>query len=80
VACIQLDKGLVNKASLISLEPFVNVIIDSSGEFGRLVAKVKLTPDAVTQFHEFQYPINSMNVRLLIGSLERVLCVFAIRG
>jgi hypothetical protein len=79
-ACMKLDAGEVDEARLPTMEPYLQVKIDRTGEFGRLLATVAITPDNISQFHEFRYPIDPSYVRLLIDSLRRVLVRYPVRG
>ena len=77
--CVRLEAGAVESATLPTMEPYLQVTIDRSGEFKGLLATVKLTPDDVTQFHEFQFPIDPSYLPKLIASLRSVLGRLPIR-
>jgi len=62
------------------MEPYVRATIDRSGKSKSLRAKVKLTPDNVSQFHEFRVPIDPSDLLRLISSLRAVLSRLPIRG
>jgi hypothetical protein len=79
-ACTSLEAGKCDEAVLPTTEPYVQVRIDRTGEFGRLLATVAITPDNVSQFHEFRYPIDPTYLRLLMDSLRRVLARYPVRG
>jgi hypothetical protein len=79
-ACTCMDAGESDEAVLPTMEPYLQVTIDRTGDFGGLVANVKVTPDNISQFHEFRYPIDPSYIRLLMDSLHRVLARYPVRG
>lgn len=78
-ACIALEDGRSERAELPTMEPYLQITIDRSGDYRGLVVKVKVTPDNVTQFHEFHFPIDSSYLRILIEALRGVLARLPIR-
>lgn len=79
-ACKKLDSGDVDLAALDTMEPYLRIKVDRSGDFRTLLATVMLTPDNVTQFHEFRYPIDPSYLKGLITALGVVLKRLPVRG
>jgi hypothetical protein len=96
--CVRLEGGDIDRATLPTMEPYLQIKLDPpgefkwlsrapefkglfrSGEFKGLVATVKLSPDNVTQFHEFLFPVDQSCLPRLIASLRGVLGRLPIRG
>jgi len=78
--CTRLSTNQITAAKLEPLEPYLTVTIDHSGEFNGLLATFKITPDLLTQFHEFRFPIDQSDLARLIESLRILLARFPLRG
>ncbi|MBI1190673.1 MAG: hypothetical protein GC200_08360 [Tepidisphaera sp.] len=79
-ACVALESGMADEAELPTMEPYLRVRIDRSGEFRGLVATVEMTPDNLTQFHEFRFPIDASYLPRLADAIRRVLAEYPIRN
>lgn len=79
-ACQRLLDGQSETAPLAPTEPYLDITVDRSGEFKGLVAITKITPDNITQFHEFRFSIDPSDLARLVKSLKVVLAAFPIRG
>jgi hypothetical protein len=79
-ACTIMEAGESDEAELPTMEPYLRVRIERTGNFGGLVANVKIIPDNVLQFHEFRYPIDASYIRPLMDSIRRVLARYPVRG
>lgn len=78
--CQRLWEGQIETASLATIERSLEITVDRSGNYNGLVATAKITPDNVTQFHEFRFPIDQSDLARLVKSLAVVLAAFPIRG
>lgn len=79
-SCVSLNEGHANEATLPTMEPYLQVTISHSRKFKGLVAIVKLSPDNVSQFHEFRFPIDQSHIPRLILDLRKTLSRFPIRA
>ncbi|HYE61988.1 MAG TPA: hypothetical protein VD997_08315 [Phycisphaerales bacterium] len=78
--CVKLQAGQADHATLPTMEPYLWATIDHSGGYKGLLATIKLTPDNVSQFHEFRFPIDLTYLARLIQSLRVILARLPIRG
>lgn len=78
--CQRLWEGQVETATLVTMEPYLEITVDRSGNYKGLVATAKITPDNLTQFHEFRIPIDQSDLARLVKSLAVVLAAFPVRG
>ncbi len=74
-----MNKSLSGEADLVSLEPelVVELKMDSPG---KISMRVEITPDNITQEHNFQFEIDQSYLVGLIESCRRVLAKYPIRG
>lgn len=79
-SCVSLNDGRTGEAAMPTMEPYLQVTINRSGEFNGLVAIVKLTPNNISQFHEFRFPIDPSYLPRLIVSLKQTLNRFPVRA
>jgi hypothetical protein len=78
-SCEGMSKTLSGEADLVSLERelVVELKMDSPG---RLSMRVEITPDHMTQEHNFQFEIDQTYLAGLIESCRKVLAKYPIRG
>jgi hypothetical protein len=79
-ACRRLLNGESDTAALAPMEPYLDITIDREAEPKGLVTTVKITPDNVTEFHEFRFPIEPSHVEKLIESISVVLSRLPLRS
>jgi hypothetical protein len=74
-----MNKSLSGEADLVSLEPelVVELKMDS---LGKISMRVEITPDHITQEHNFQFEIDQSYLVGLIESCRRVIAKYPIRG
>lgn len=74
-----MNRTLSGEADLVSLEPelVVELKMDSPG---RISMRVEITPDHMTQEHNFHFEIDQSYLRSLIESCRKVLAKYPIRG
>ena len=74
-----MNKSLSGEADLVSLEPelVVELKMDSPG---KISMRVEITPDHITQEHNFQFEIDQSYLMGLIESCRKVLAKYPIKG
>ena len=74
-----MNKSLSGEADLVSLEPelVVELKMDSPG---KISMRVEITPDHITQEHNFQFEIDQSYLVELIESCCKVLAKYPIKG
>jgi hypothetical protein len=75
----RLDRTLDGTASLTCLEPNLNVFIEANTR-GHAVATIKITPDHLTQSHEFVFEIDQSYLKPLISQCRQVLKDYPIKS
>jgi hypothetical protein len=74
-----LDRTLVGTASLTCLEPNLAVEVRGS-ETGQVTAIVKLTPEPVTQSHEFTFELDQTYLKPAIAMGRAILARYPAKG
>jgi hypothetical protein len=74
-----MNKSLSGEADLVSLEPelVVELKMDSPG---KISMRVEITPDHMTQEHNFQFEIDQSYLVGLIESCRKILAKYPMRG
>jgi hypothetical protein len=75
----EMNKSLSGEANLVSLEPELCVEL-SVKELGQISMRVEITPDHMTQEHNFQFEIDQSYLPSLIESCRKVLAKYPIKG
>ena len=70
---------LAGSASLKCLEPNLDVMIRADTR-GQATATIRITPDHMTQSHEFVFSIDQTYFEQLIGKCRKILSDFPIKG
>jgi len=78
--CEELLAERTPQAELPTMEPYIQAAVERSGESGRLIARITLTPGHPAEGDVFRFAIEASDVRRLIESLQRMLARFPIRG
>jgi hypothetical protein len=73
-----LDRTLTGEASLTCLEP--NLDIKIRGRLGQATATIKITPDHLSQSHQFSFSFDQTYFKSLIAACRRILAKYPIRG
>jgi hypothetical protein len=74
-----MNQSLSGEANLVSLEPELRVELNMKGR-GQISMRVEITPDRMTQGHNFQFEIDQSYLTGLIESCRQVLAKYPIRG
>jgi hypothetical protein len=74
-----MNKSLSGEADLVSLEPelVVELKMDSPG---KILMRVEITPDHMTQEHNFQFEIDQSYLVGLIESCRKILAKYPMKG
>ena len=75
----EMNQSLSGEANLVSLEPELCVELNVK-ELGQISVRVEITPDHMTQEHNFQFEIDQSYLAGLIESCRKVLAKYSIRG
>jgi hypothetical protein len=75
----EMDKSLSGEANLVSLEPELCVELNMK-ELGQISMRVEITPDHMTQEHNFQFEIDQSYLPSLIESCRKVLAKYPTKG
>jgi len=75
----QLDRSLVGNASLECIEPNLSISIQADARCAA-TATVKITPDQLTQSHEFIFSIDQSYFKPLIAQCRKILSDYPIKG
>jgi hypothetical protein len=73
-----LDRTLTGDASLQCMEPNLRLAIRASE--GHASVTIRLTPDHLTQVHEFTFHIDQTYFKPLIANCKKILSDYPIRG
>ena len=74
-----MNKSLSGESDLASLEPELAVELNMDSP-GKISMRVEITPDHMTQEHNFQFEIDQSYLVSLIESCRKVLAKYPIRG
>jgi hypothetical protein len=74
-----LDRKLAGAASLKCTEPNLNIAIRGDS-LGHVTVKIMVTPDHMTQSHEFIFSIDQTYFKPLVAECKRILSAYPIRG
>jgi hypothetical protein len=75
----EMSKSLSGEANLVSLEPELCVELNMK-ELGQISMRVEITPDHITQEHNFQFEMDQSYLAGPIESCRKVLAKYPIRG
>ena len=73
-----LDRTLTGDALLECMEPNLHIAIRASG--GHTSLTIRLTPDHLTQAHEFTFRIDQTYFKPVIANCKKILSDYPIRG
>jgi hypothetical protein len=75
----QLDSTLIGNASLKCIEPNLDVLIRCDAR-GQATTTIKITPDHMTQSHEFIFSIDQTYFKLVIAQGKKIISDYPIKG
>jgi hypothetical protein len=75
----EMNQSLSGEANLVGLEPELCVELNMK-ELGQISMRVEITPDHMTQEHNFQFEIDQSYLAGLIESCHEVLAKYPVRG
>lgn len=89
--CADFLAGATTIAELPAMEPYLSVLIERRGAGDAkttasrpwrvgIWAKVRISHDNVTQFHEFQFPLDKSDVERLTNELSAALARYPVHG
>lgn len=78
--CEALLRGEAAAAVLDPFEPNLRVTIEASDRYGRLRARVDLTPDHLAQAHSMQFDIDRSNLPSVIEACSRIVREYRTAG
>jgi hypothetical protein len=78
-SCEEMNRTLSGEADLVSLEPELVVELKMKSS-GHISMRVEITPDHMTQEHNFQSEIDQSYLAGLIESCRKVLAKYPIKG
>jgi hypothetical protein len=79
---IQLRKfsqTLKESAALKTMEPYISVKL-TANQLGHVQVNVSITPDHLTQQHEYEFDIDQTYLNPLISGIENVLSKYPLKG
>jgi hypothetical protein len=78
-ALARLDSTLVGEAALTCMEPGIGLSLTAT-HLGHVEVRISITPDHLTQRHEFELVLDQTWLAPLLESLEELLARFPVRG
>ncbi len=75
----EMNKSLSGEANLVSLEPELCVELNTKGH-GQISMRVEITPDHLTQEHNFEFEIDQSYLLSLIESCRKLIAKYPVRG
>ena len=78
--CERLYHTMQDEALLEPLEPYLRVAIRPVDRLGHLAVHVKITPDNLTQRHEFEFEIDQSHLPTIVEQCQAILREYPIVG
>jgi hypothetical protein len=71
--CKHLLDGSIREAIVSPLEPEISLTLRREDDLGHILLKVRITPDHMTQSHEFAFDIDQSHLPTVIKSCESII-------